>query len=79
MIQLHPLELDDVLLEQIQQRAVRHGISVEDEVQMILRRAVALPERVGDLATHLFGARHGFEISSPERLAHDAASLPFSL
>jgi plasmid stability protein len=40
-------KLDDETCEQLRARAARHGLSMEEEVRQILKRAVAPPERWG--------------------------------
>jgi len=43
-------KLDEETLNRLRDRAARHGVSMEEEVRQILKRAVAAPERLGDLA-----------------------------
>jgi plasmid stability protein len=47
--------LEDTVYEQLRLRAAGHGVSMEEEVRRILRAAVAPPDRIGDLATEIFG------------------------
>jgi len=37
--------------------------------------AVSAPERLGDLAMRLFGARHGIDLQVPERTPHEPVDL----
>lgn len=46
--------LDHETYEQLRVRAERGGVSMEEEARRILKRALAAPDRLGDLATELF-------------------------
>lgn len=74
MANLSVRRLDEETLRQLRLRAARHGVSTEEEVRMILRRAAASPERLGDLALSLFGPAHGVELE-PERAPHEPLDL----
>jgi plasmid stability protein len=63
--------IDDETLERLRQRAARHGISMEEEVRRTLQRAVAGPERLGDLAVSTFGPAHGAELELPHHGPHE--------
>lgn len=67
-------KLDEETLRQLRLRAARHGVSTEEEVRTILRRAAASPERLGDLALSLFGPAHGVELEQ-ERTPHEPVDL----
>lgn len=67
-------KLDDDLYERLRIRAAQHGVSMEEEVRQILKRAVAAPERLGDLALEYFGA-NGVELELPPREPHDPMTL----
>ena len=62
MANLSIRQVDEETLRQLRLRAARHGVSTEEEVRRILRRAVSSPERLGDLAFSMFGATHGVEL-----------------
>ena len=47
-------KIDENTLKQLRSRALEHGVSMEEEVRQILKRAVATPEDLGDLAMELF-------------------------
>lgn len=70
MASLSVRKIDDDVYERLRIRAARHGVSMEEEVRQILRRAVAAPERLGDLALDYFGAE-GVELELPPRKPHD--------
>jgi plasmid stability protein len=53
-------KIDDEVYERLTARAVEHGVSMGEEARQILRRAVAAPERLGQLALRCFGPAHGF-------------------
>ena len=63
-------KIDDDVYERLKIRAAQRGVSMEEEVRRILRRAVAAPERLGDLALEYFGA-NGVELELPPRKPHD--------
>jgi len=48
-------KLDEDTMRQLRVLAAKHGVSTEEQVRRILRRAVAGPERLGDLATRNIG------------------------
>ena len=59
MANLSVRRIDDETYEQLRVRAAEHGVSMEEEVRRILRRAVSAPEKLGDLALVVFGSDHG--------------------
>ena len=63
--------LDDETYERLRSRAVADGVSMEEEARRILKRAVAAPEKLGELARELFGPRHGVALELPERAGHE--------
>lgn len=44
---------------------------MEEEIRLILARAVAAPENLGDLALQHFGREHGVELAIPRREVQD--------
>ena len=75
MANLSVRRIDEETYKQLRIRAAKHGVSMEEEVRRILRRAVAAPEKLGDLALNLFGPEHGVELEIPERMPHDPLDL----
>jgi antitoxin FitA len=71
MANLSIRQVDEETLRQLRLRAARHGVSTEEEVRRILRRAVSSPERLGDLAVSMFGATHGVELELSQRTPHE--------
>jgi plasmid stability protein len=68
-------KLDDEIYDRLRVRAVRHGISMEEEVRQILRRAVAPPEKLGDLFLKVFGPARGVDVELPLREPHEPLNL----
>lgn len=52
-------KIDEETLQLLRIRAAEHGVSMEEEVRQILKRAVSTPERAGDLAVKLFSPAYG--------------------
>lgn len=75
MANLSVRRIDEETYKQLRIRAAKHGVSMEEEVRRILRKAVAAPEKLGDLALNLFGPEHGVELEIPERTPHDPLDL----
>lgn len=74
MASLSVRRIDDELYELLRIRAARHGVSMEEEVRQILRRAVSAPERLGDLALEYFGD-DGVDLELPPREPHEPMSV----
>ena len=70
MASLSVRKIDDELYERLRVRAAKHGVSMEEEVRLILRRVVTAPERLGDLAREYFGDQ-GVELELAPRQPHD--------
>jgi len=64
-------KIDDEVLTRLRVRAAQHGVSMEEEARQILRRAVAAPNRLGDLALRFFGSDCGVDLNLPEHKPHD--------
>ena len=75
MANLSVRKIDESTYEQLRVRAAKHGVSMEEEVRQILKRAVSAPERLGDLALNVFGPDHGVDLKIPPRPAHDPLDL----
>jgi plasmid stability protein len=67
-------KIDSDVYERLRVRAAKHGVSMDEEVRRILRRAVSAPERLGDLALECF-ATYGVELELPTRKPHEPISL----
>jgi len=67
MASLSVRRIDDDTYRRLRVRAAEQGVSMEEEVRRILKRAVIAPERLGDLAVEHFGVEHGVELTLPSR------------
>ena len=70
MANLSVRKLDEETLNRIRVRAAHHGVSMEEEVRQILKRAVIVPERLGDLAIRFFGSKHGVDLKLSKQKPH---------
>ena len=68
-------QIDDETYRRLRVRAAGKGVSMEEEGRRILKRAVAAPERLGDLAIEYFGPDHGVELEEVERESRQALNL----
>lgn len=75
MASLSIRKLDDETYDRLRARATRHGISMEEEVRQILKRAVAPPERLGDLFLKVFGPDRGANLEFSSREPHEPLDL----
>jgi plasmid stability protein len=64
-------KLDDEIYDRLRARATRHGVSMAEEARQILKRAVAPPERLGDLFLKLFGSGRGADLEVSSREPHE--------
>ena len=76
MASLSVRRIDNGVMVRLRVRAAEHGVSMEEEVRQIIRRAVAAPERLGELAVRCFGPAHGVELDLPPRPPHEPMDLP---
>lgn len=67
--------LDEETMRRLRMRAARNGRSMEEETRRIIKEAVSTPERIGDVAVHLFGPDHGVDLELPEREPHQPVRL----
>ena len=74
MASLSVRNIDDDIYERLRIRAAENGLSMEEEVRQILRRAVMAPQRLGDLALDCFGD-DGVELELPQREPHDPMTI----
>ena len=75
MASLSVRKIDDQIYDKLKARAADHGVSMEEEVRRILQRAVAAPERLGELALRLFGPVHGVDLELSPREKHEPPDL----
>ncbi|MCF6235441.1 MAG: hypothetical protein L3J70_03560 [Gammaproteobacteria bacterium] len=77
MANLSVRKIDDETVELLRACAERHGVSMEEEVRQILKRAVAAPEQMGDFAVSLFSPAYGGdELILPKREASEPMEFP---
>lgn len=62
MASLNVRKLDDDTYEQLRLRAVKHGVSIEEEVKFILIQTVAAPENISDVFSKYFGSKNGITL-----------------
>lgn len=74
MASLSVRKIDDEVYELLRIRAARNGVSMEEEVRRILKRAVSAPENLGDLARKYFG-EDGVELELPRREPHEPIGI----
>jgi antitoxin FitA len=67
--------IDKDVYDRLRIRAAEHSVSMEEEVRRIIQRAVAAPERLGQLAVQCFGPGHGVELQLPPREPHQPPDL----
>ena len=75
MASLSVRRIESEIYDRLRVRAARHGVSMEEEVRRILKRVVATPDRLGELARECFGPVHGVELQLPAREPHEAPDL----
>jgi len=75
MANLSVRKLDDNTYERLRIRASQHGVSMEEEARRILKRAMAAPERIGDLFLKYFGPTNGVELELPPHEPHEPIDL----
>ena len=75
MASLSIRKLDDETYDRLRGRAMRHGVSMEEEARRILMRAVSSPERLGDLFVKVFGPANGVDLDLPPRKPHEPLDL----
>lgn len=75
MANLSIRRLEDEIYEELKARAEQHGVSMEEEVRQILRRALAAPDRLGQFALQCFGPVHGADLDLPPRPPHEPLDL----
>lgn len=75
MASLSVRRIDDEVYEKLRVRAAENGVSMEEEVRRIICRAVAAPQRLGELALKCFGPAHGVKLDLAPRRPHEPMDL----
>ena len=47
------------ILSLLRLQAIKHGVSMEEEVRQIIKKSVTMPEQLGDMAVRLFSPTYG--------------------
>jgi antitoxin FitA len=68
-------KLDDEIYDRLRARAEQGGVSMEEEARRILTRAVAAPERLGDLFLKTFGPSGAVDLELPDQKPHEPLDL----
>lgn len=68
-------KLDEKTYKRLRAQAARHGVSVGEGARQILTRAIAPPERMGDLFLKIFGSGQGADLELSPRESHDPMDL----
>lgn len=64
--------LDNKIYEQLQRRAAKHGVSMEEEVRQIISQTVTAPDKISGVFQKYFGDKNGINLDMPEqRKPHD--------
>lgn len=59
--------LDDKIYKQLQLRASKHGVSMEEEARQIIAQAVSAPERMSEVFKKYFGSKNGIDLDIPNQ------------
>lgn len=68
-------QLDKQTIDRLRVRAARRGISMEEEIRQILKRATAAPANVSEVFRKHFGSTGGVELQEMEHDPHEAPDL----
>ncbi len=75
MANLSVRKLDNNTYEALRARAVRHGVSMEEEARQILKKETSAPERMGDLFLKYFGSANGTTLDLSPKSPHEPIDL----
>lgn len=67
MASLSVRKLDDSVYEQLQIRAAKHGVSMEEEARQIISQVVKAPDRISDVFRKYFGYDNGINLDIPDQ------------
>lgn len=62
MANLSVRKLDRNVYERLRMRALKHGISMEEEARRILSQAVSAPEKISEVFRAYFGPENGVDL-----------------
>lgn len=75
MASLSVRRIESEVYERLRLRAAEHGVSMEEETRRIIKRSVAAPRSLSQLALECFGPEHGVELQLPPRQPHEPLDL----
>jgi plasmid stability protein len=73
MPNLNIRKLEDNIYKQLQIRAAKHGVSIEEEVRQIIYQTIGSPEKISDVFRKSFGRKNGVDL---ETLFHKVPHQP---
>lgn len=71
MANLSIRKLDDKVYGQLRARALKHSVSMEEEVRSIITQAVLAPEKLSSVFKKNFGKKNGVSFVLPKHQGHD--------
>lgn len=75
MASLSVRRIESEVYERLRLRAAEHGVSMEEETRQIIKRSVAAPRSLSQLALECFGPEHGVELQLPPRQPHEPLDI----
>lgn len=75
MASLSVRRLDDLVYNQLQTRAMAHGVSMEEEVRGIITQAVLPPKNIVEIFREHFGPGNGIDLELPVRAVNPPLDL----
>lgn len=70
-IHANEIDIDGMTFKQLQMRAARHGVSMEEELKQIIYQAVSTPESVTSVFRKYFGEKNGVDLVLTRRKPHE--------
>lgn len=67
MANLSIRKLDDKVYERLRLMAAKHGVSMEEEIRLILGQAVKVPDKTSDIFLKYFGPTNGIDLDIESR------------
>jgi antitoxin FitA len=67
MADLSVRKLDKRAYEQLRARAIKHGVSMEEEARQIIYLAVSAPDRLSAVFQKHFGQKNGIDLTIPNQ------------
>ena len=70
-------KLDDHVYNRIREQAIRHGVSMEEEIRQIISRAVSTPKSIRDVFRSHFGQKNGIDLTNAQSMRHPHDPMDF--